>query len=89
VPAHKALSRDTSFAFAPAEPHAFDHLPPLPAGVPIRPLVNVYKARTTALIVKTVLAFQQRAGLYTYTADANVYVKTLKIRCLDGNQMTQ
>ncbi|CEH16780.1 Ras1 guanine nucleotide exchange factor [Ceraceosorus bombacis] len=73
----------------PAEPRAFDHLPPLPPSIRLEPLINVYKARNTAAIVKTVMAFQQRARLYPYEASAAVYVKALKIRSLDSNQMTQ
>lgn len=72
-----------------AEPRAFDDLPPLPSGAHLEPLVNAYKFRNLARTIKTVLALQAKATAYDYSADAGVYVKCLKIRCLEGQQMTQ
>lgn len=72
-----------------SKPDAFDHLQPLPPGVKLEPLINLYKFRVTAMTIKTVLAFQERAKAYKYEADGGVYVKCLKIRCLSGEQMTQ
>jgi len=72
-----------------ADPNAFAHLPSLPKNVSLSPLVNLYKYRIIAITVKSVLAFQERLNSYEFQADANVYVKTLRIRCLEGEQLTQ
>lgn len=72
-----------------ADPRAFAHLAPLPDGMPLSPLVNMYKYRIIALTVKSVLAFQERLDAYEFQADASVYVKALRIRCLEGEQLTQ
>ncbi|PWN50433.1 hypothetical protein IE53DRAFT_362372 [Violaceomyces palustris] len=72
-----------------ADPKAFDHLPPLPQGVELEALVNVYKYRVVATTIKTILAFQERTKAYSLEADANAFVKCLKIRCLMGEQLTQ
>ncbi|KAK0526576.1 Guanine nucleotide exchange factor lte1 [Tilletia horrida] len=69
-----------------ANPDAFDHLPPLPASIRLEPLVNLFKARALALTVKTIIAFQERAALYSFEADRNMYVKCLKVRALQGHQ---
>ncbi|KAN0065486.1 Guanine nucleotide exchange factor lte1 [Thecaphora frezii] len=72
-----------------ADPHAFDHLAPLPPGVELEPLVNIYKYRVVASTIKNVLAFQERSKAYQFEADAGVYVKCLKIRCLQGEQLAK
>lgn len=69
-------------------PDAFAHLPPLPRDVSLEPLVNLFKFRNIAGTVKTVLAFQAKTANYDFHADAGVYVKCLKIRCLEGRHMT-
>ncbi|UZJ52982.1 hypothetical protein CBS101457_002302 [Exobasidium rhododendri] len=71
------------------KPQAFAHLAPLPDHIVLSPLVNLYKFRITAITVKSILAFQDRLSAYQFQADANVYVKTLRIRCLEGEQLTQ
>jgi GDP/GTP exchange factor required for growth at low temperature len=70
-------------------PSAFSHLAPLPPQVQLSPLVNLYKYRSIAITVKSILAFQERLHSFEFQADANVYVKTLRIRCLEGEQLTQ
>lgn len=70
-------------------PEALAALPLLPVGVELEAMVNLYKCRHLAAIVKTVLAFQAKASNYDYAAEGNVYVKCLRIRCLDGHQMTR
>ncbi|PWN26309.1 ras GEF [Jaminaea rosea] len=72
-----------------AEPRAFDGLPPLPQGAHLEPMVNAFKFRNLARTIKTVLALQTKSMAYDFGADAGVYVKCLKIRCLEGQQMTQ
>lgn len=72
-----------------ADPTAFAHLPPLPEQIRLTPLVNLYKYRNIAVTVKSVLAFQERLTSFEFEADANVYVKTLRLRCLEGEQLTQ
>ncbi|CAO1634195.1 unnamed protein product [Sympodiomycopsis kandeliae] len=69
-------------------PSAFAHLPPLPSNIELEPLVNLFKFRNIAGTVKAVLAFQAKAANYNFHADAGVYVKCLKIRCLEGRHMT-
>lgn len=69
-------------------PDAFAHLQPLPPCIQLEPLVNLFKFRNIAGTVKTVLAFQAKAVNYAFRADAGVYVKCLKIRCLEGRHMT-
>lgn len=64
-------------------------LEPLPHGVQTQPLVNVYKFRVVAATIASVLAFQERSRAYAFEADASVYVKCLKIRCLQGEQLAQ
>ncbi|KAE8232561.1 hypothetical protein CF326_g2404 [Tilletia indica] len=70
-----------------ANPSAFDHLPPLPASIRVEPLVNLFKSRALALTVKTIVAFQERAALYSFEANRNLYVKCLKVRTLQGHQL--
>lgn len=90
APAPSPAPRDAPPRLAKlANPAAFSALPPLPAGLELQPMINLYKYRSVATIVKTVLAFQAKAANYTFHADAGVYVKCLKIRCLNGHQMTQ
>lgn len=72
-----------------ADPLAFAHLPKLPETVKMYPLVNMYKYRNIAVTIKSVLAFQERLSSFEFEADANVYVKALRIRCLEGEQLTQ
>jgi GDP/GTP exchange factor required for growth at low temperature len=72
-----------------ADSTAFIHLPSLPEQVQLTPLVNLYKYRNIAVTVKSILAFQERLHSFEFEADANVYVKTLRIRCLEGEQLTQ
>ncbi|CAD6893499.1 unnamed protein product [Tilletia controversa] len=71
-----------------ANPSAFAHLPPLPASIQLEPLVNLFKARALALTLKTIVAFQERAALYSFEADRNLYVKCLKVRTLQGHQLS-
>lgn len=53
------------------------------------PLVNVLKFRVLAMILKTVIAFQQRARSYNLTAEGALYLRCLKLRCLPSSVMTQ
>jgi len=71
-----------------ANPSAFDHLPALPPTIKLEPLLNMFKSRALALTVKTIIAFQERAALYSFEADRNLYVKCLKVRTLQGHQLT-
>lgn len=72
-----------------ADPSAFDHLPPLPHHMPLRPLVNVHKFRVQATLVQRVLAFQEFAEGYPYEPETSVYFKCLKIRSLDSTAMRE
>jgi GDP/GTP exchange factor required for growth at low temperature len=83
------LESSTGHLASLADPTAFAHLPPLPEQIQLTPLVNLYKYRIIAVTVKSVLAFQERLTSFEFEADANVYVKTLRIRCLEGEQLTQ
>ncbi|MCO5598766.1 hypothetical protein L7F22_052865 [Adiantum nelumboides] len=71
-----------------ADPNAFDHLNALPKSVKLSPLVNLYKYRILAMTVKSVLALQDRLDAYNFRADKDAYVKALKIRCLEAEQLT-
>lgn len=71
-----------------ADPNAFDHLNALPKGVKLSPLVNLYKYRILAMTVKSVLALQDRLDAFNFRADKDAYVKALKIRCLEAEQLT-
>lgn len=73
----------------PLAPSAFDSLPQLPKSVPLEAMVNWSKFRETSRLIKTVLAFQVQAGEYSYEAHAEAYVKCLKIRCLQGFELTR
>ncbi|KAK0554641.1 Guanine nucleotide exchange factor lte1 [Tilletia horrida] len=70
-----------------ANPDAFEQLAPLPPSIKLEPLVNVYKLRSVALTVKTILAFQERAAAYGFEADRSLYVKCFKVRTLQGHQL--
>ncbi|EPQ30748.1 uncharacterized protein PFL1_01649 [Pseudozyma flocculosa PF-1] len=83
------VDADTGRLSGLAKPDAFDHLAPLPPGVELEPLVNLYKYRVVSSTIKHVLAFQERAKAYSFEADAGVYVKCLKIRCLQGEQLAK
>lgn len=71
-----------------ADPQAFDHLYPLPHGVQLSPLVNLYKYRILAMTVKSVLALQQRLDAFNFQVNKGVYVKALKLRCLEAEHLT-
>lgn len=72
-----------------ADPTAFDHLPPLPSHMPLRPLINVHKFRVQATLVQRVLAFQEFAEGYPYEPETSVYFKCLKIRSLESGVMRE
>jgi hypothetical protein len=78
----------TGSTLDPADPQAFDHLPPLPDGVGLTPLVNLYKFRILAMTVKSILALQERLEAFNFPINRSVYVKSLKLRSLEPAQMT-
>lgn len=64
-------------------------IPSSPSKVPSQLCLNMLKIGQLGSTVKTILAFQQEAASYTYEADGTLYNKCLRLRCLDGYQMTQ
>lgn len=76
---------------------------PLPAHVPLLPLINVHKFRlmsecvaplllatlTQHSIVTRVLAFQEFSDAYPYEPESKTYFKCLKLRSLDTLTMHQ
>ncbi|KAI5480686.1 guanine nucleotide exchange factor LTE1 [Pseudohyphozyma bogoriensis] len=71
------------------DPDAFAHLPPLPEGVQIQALVNVHKTRLVSSTIQQLLAFQELAADYGYTNTPSLYMKALKIRCLDSKTIEE
>lgn len=71
-----------------ADPAALQHLPLLPKGVDLYPLVNLYKFRILAMTVKSVLALQERLTAFSFPVERAVYVKALKLRCLEAEHLT-
>ncbi|PWN21123.1 ras GEF [Microstroma glucosiphilum] len=60
-----------------------------PSDVPSQWSLNMRKIEQLGSTVKTILAFQQKAAAYTFEAEATLYNKCLRLRCLAGSQMTQ
>ncbi|KAK4705281.1 hypothetical protein P7C70_g924, partial [Phenoliferia sp. Uapishka_3] len=72
-----------------ADPTAFFSLRALPEGLRLRPLVNVHKFRMIADEVQLVLAFQEFSEKYLWEPESSLYLRTLKIRCLDSNTLRE
>ncbi|KDN39851.1 ras GEF [Tilletiaria anomala UBC 951] len=87
LPAH-ALDPAADYGATPAQ-HLEEDLPPLPPQLPVKPLVNVLKFRVLGMIIKTVIAFQERSKSYDFTASGPLYLRCLKLRCLSAPLMTQ
>lgn len=68
---------------------AFEGLTALPLGLKLESMVNVFKYRNLATTIKTVIALQGQTVQSHAKADGEVYIKCLKVRCLEGHQMTQ
>lgn len=71
------------------DPSALDDLPPLPEKVDLAPLINVHKYRIVSSTVQKILVFQELTELYPYEADTSLFLKVLKIRCLDVDTMRE
>lgn len=65
-----------------ADASEFADLPPLPQGIPLRPLINIHKYRIIAKTVRHVMTFQELAGTYPYEPELPIYRKCLTIQCL-------
>jgi hypothetical protein len=65
-----------------AEPQAFSELRPLPAHLPLHPLINVHKYRTIAGVIQKVMSFKEVARNYPYEPELAVYRKCLGLACL-------
>jgi hypothetical protein len=90
-------SLSSAHAFAQAEhfrrsqinPLERANLPAYFSNVSSQLSVNMHKVEQLGSTVKTILALQQKAASYTYEADGTLYNKCLRLRCLDGHQMSQ
>lgn len=60
----------------------------LPLSLQDRPMVNVLKFRVLAMIIKTVIAFQERARSYNISASSALYLRCLRLRCLPAPVLT-
>ncbi|KAM0749403.1 ras GEF [Meredithblackwellia eburnea MCA 4105] len=69
--------------------NTFSNLPALPEGMPLRPLVNVHKFRMVADVVQLVIAFQEFAEKFHWNPDSGLYLKVLKIKCLDSDTLRE
>lgn len=54
---------------------------------PLYPLINVHKHRLLAGFIQKVLAFQEAGLLYPYEAEQAAFIRCLKIKSLDGEQL--
>lgn len=83
-----AAASATEELTALADAGAIAHLTALPRGMKMLPLVNLYKYRILAMTVKSVLALQERLDAFSYPIERTVYVKALKLRCLEAEHLT-
>lgn len=72
-----------------AEPSDFADLLPLPAGIPLRPLINIHKYRTIAKTIQLVMTFKELAGTYPYEPELPLYRKCLTIQCLPMDKIVE
>lgn len=72
-----------------ADPSEFSDLPPLPEGLPLRPLINIHKYRTIAKAIQLVMTFKELAGTYPYEPELPLYRKCLTIQCLPMQKITE
>lgn len=71
------------------DPSVFVDLPPIPADVPLRPLINIHKFRSIANVIQKVMTFKELADCYHYEPDLAIYRKCLSIRCLPTHMITR
>lgn len=72
-----------------ADASEFADLPPLPQGIPLRPLINIHKYRIIAKTVRHVMTFQELAGTYPYEPELPIYRKCLTIQCLPMEKIVE
>jgi GDP/GTP exchange factor required for growth at low temperature len=72
-----------------ADPTEFSDYPPLPEGIPLRPLINIHKYRIVARTIQLVMTFKELAETYPYEPELPLYRKCLTLQCLPMQKITE
>jgi GDP/GTP exchange factor required for growth at low temperature len=88
-PSHAASVSTSGCLLSPVDPSAFSSLPPLPPSIPLAPLINVHKFRVLSSTVNRVVAFQRLAQQYEFEPVPQMYLKCLRLRCLEQEVMAE
>ena len=83
------INPETGYLFGYSDPSTFAELPPLPADMALRPLVNVHKYRSIAATIQKVMTFKELADCYPYEPELATYRKCLMLTCLSPALVSQ